>query len=84
MSAPADIGAFSLVCNMERDLAVARRMADALIFLTSAMDQEQLAGAVSEIVGVIMYRCDEAEEKRGEIFRLLHPRRAELEREGWK
>jgi hypothetical protein len=42
-----------------------------------------VATAVSEVVYVIQERCNKAEDKRCQLFRLLHPGRAEFEKEGW-
>ncbi len=46
-----------------------------------ALFQREHGAALSELSERMIAAADEVEEKRGELFRLLHPRREELERE---
>ena len=75
--------AFRAVCDMEKPLGESRRLLGALNIIACNSEDEQQSGAIYSIVRTIEHHLAEAEEKRGGLFRLFHPNRAEFERDGW-
>ena len=70
---------------MEDDLENARVLADGIAILaTDAIhDDEKLSAVFLRFGWLIADHCKVLEERRGELFKLLHPNRAIFEKEGW-
>jgi hypothetical protein len=77
--------AFEVVTSMEDGLEEARISADGIsILATDALhDDEQLGAVFIQLARLIAGHCKALEERRGELFRLLHPNRDHFEKEGW-
>ena len=77
--------AFRFVCKMEDDLEEARVLGDGIGVLatTASCGDEKIAAVISRLGWLIADHCKNVEETRGELFKLLHPRRAEFEEKGW-
>ena len=76
--------AFEIVTSMENGLEEARISADGVsILATDALhDDEQLGAVFIQLTRGIADHCKAVEERRGELFRLLHPNRKHFEKEG--
>jgi len=73
--------AYDLVCDMETDLSLAERFALAITMLAETIGAED--GLVFQAVaGEIIDRCRKVEERRGQLFHLLHPNRDHFEQVG--
>ena len=87
VAAPASIikEAYQIVNDMEDDLEDARVFADGVAILAAeALHDDPKLGAVFVRHGwQIARHCEALEERRGELFRLLHPNRDHFEKEGW-
>ncbi len=78
---PYNSGPFHCVCGMEEPLRVIADLLTALTYMG-----EGIPDAGSAIITVAQNardQCEIVEELRGKLFHELHPRKAELEREGW-
>jgi hypothetical protein len=77
--------AFQLVCNMENDIENARVLANGVGILgCDALHDDQDLGAVFiRLARLIADHCKDIEERRGELFQLLHPNRDHFETVGW-
>ena len=76
--------AYQIVADMESDLEDARVFADGVAILAAETVEDQKLGAVLMRIGnLIGDHCEALEQKRGELFRLLHPSRDHFEKEGW-
>ena len=77
--------AFEIVTSMENDLEDARVLADgvAILAVDAIHDNEKLGAVFLRIAWQIVAHCEELEERRGELFKLLHPNRDQFEQEGW-
>jgi hypothetical protein len=53
------------------------------IFAADALDDRQLGGVLMRMGWVIKDHCRIVEEKRCELWRMLHPIRDHFEKEGW-
>jgi len=77
--------AWQIVCDMEQDVEQARIFAYGLSILAadSLRDDENLGAFVMQLAWSIEAHCKDIEERRGELFHLLHPSRDKFEKEGW-
>jgi hypothetical protein len=79
--------AFRIVVDLESSLLSAQRFARAIVLIALSLEaeghDERDTGALIGIADAIRDYCGEIEERRGDLFRLLHPCREEFEREGW-
>ena len=77
--------AWSIVTDMETDIEDARIFADGVAILAAEAlyDDEQLGSVFARLGYQIANHCKAVEERRGELFKLLHPNRAIFEKEGW-
>jgi hypothetical protein len=76
--------AFETVANMEGDLEDARVLAKGVSILAcDSIDDQDLGGVFIRLARQIRDHCKELEERRGELFKLLHPNRGHFEKEGW-
>ena len=77
--------AYTLVTDMENALLDASSLAYgvSIIAADSIPDDKSLGGFLMRVGNMIGDLCEEVEEKRVELFRLLHPGRAKFEAEGW-
>ena len=76
--------AFSAVSKMEDAVTAARDYANLLMRLDDdTFENAEAACAVKRIAEHLRDHVDEIENLRGDLFRLLHPRRAEFEASGW-
>jgi hypothetical protein len=77
--------AYAIVTDMESDLSDASVLADGVAILAvDSIEDEKLGAVLMRIGRVIANHCKELEERRGELFKLLHPNRAIFEKEGWR
>lgn len=78
---PGEAGIFKCVSDMEEPLAVAR---DILLGLTMIAETLETDGGavVARLAWLALDECEAAETLRGEAFKLAHPRREPIEREG--
>lgn len=75
-------GPFRQVADMEVPLATIHDMLRGLAMLAEGMD-EDYAGIVQRMAWYALDQCRTAENLRGELFHLTHPRRGHFEKEGW-
>lgn len=73
---------FHHVCNIERPLHSIRKFLDALALITEVFD-EPGAGAVHVIVHATLEHVADIDEAHSALFKLSHPGRERLAREGW-
>jgi len=73
---------FRQVSNMETPLATAVDLLAGIAFIAETLDPDE-AGPIQRIAGLAGSAVREAEELRGQLFRLTHPRRDHFEKEGW-
>jgi len=71
---------FETVCEMETPLTVAVDLAMALASIAETIDDDD-SRVVQRLAWMLRDQIEAAEERRGELFHLTHPRRHELERE---
>ena len=85
MSAETINAAFRLICETEEDIEDARVLAKGIVILgADALHDDQDLGAVFIRLGrLIGEHCENIAKNRGELFKLLHPSRAEFEEKGW-
>lgn len=72
---------FETVCEMETPLTVAVDLAMALASISETIDDDD-GRIIQRLSWMLRDQIDVAEKRRGELFHLTHPRRAEFEREG--
>jgi hypothetical protein len=73
---------FATVCDMEEDVTAASNFADAIAMLAETIDDAD--GCVFQrMAWTLKKHCDAIEERRGNLFRFLHPDRAQFEKTGW-
>jgi hypothetical protein len=78
LSTDATIAAsYGLVCDMESDVTAAGQFADAIAMLAEALTGPEEGLVVQRLAWTIKVRCAAIEVRRGNLFRLLHPNRAE-------
>ena len=76
--------AFAIVASMEDDLRNASVLADGVAILAvDSIEDEKLGAVLMRLGNLIEDYCEALEERRGELFKLLHPNRAIFEKEGW-
>jgi hypothetical protein len=78
--------AFETVTSMEGDLEQARILSDgvAILAVDSVLTHDEALGAVlMRLAWAIRDNCKALEERRDELFKLLHPNRETFEKEGW-
>jgi len=77
--------AFQIVSSMEDPIEDARTFAYGISILASEAikDDEKLGALLMRIGWQIRDNCTQLEERRGELFKLLHPSRDHFEKEGW-
>ena len=76
--------AWEIVANMEEGLRDASVLADGVAILAVDSIQDEKLGAVLMRLGnLIEDYCEALEERRGGLFKLLHPNRGHFEKEGW-
>jgi hypothetical protein len=77
--------AFEIVTSMENGLEEASVLAHGVSILAadSIHDDEKLGAVFSRLAWQIADHCKAVEERRGELFKLLHPNRDHFEKEGW-
>jgi hypothetical protein len=77
--------AWRIVTSMEDDLENARVLADGVSILAvdAIHDDEKLSAVFLRFGRLIADHCKVLEERRGELFKLLHPNRDTFEKEGW-
>jgi hypothetical protein len=77
--------AWQIVTDMETDIEDARIFANGVAILAAEAirDDEQLGSVFARLGSQIANHCKAVEERRGELFHLLHPNRAIFEKEGW-
>ena len=76
--------AFEIVTSMEEGLRDASVLADGVAILgVDSVEDEKLGAVFMRIARGIAAHCKELEERRGELFHLLHPNRGHFEKEGW-
>src|SRR5258706_9931137 len=74
---------FEVVTSMGNDLMDASVLADGVTILAADSIEDQQHGAVlMRLARGIADHCKAVEERRGELFRLLHPNREHFEKEG--
>ena len=79
-----DSAAFQIVCDMEMPIEGASVFAEGVsIFAADALDDQQLGGVLMRMGWVIKDHCRIVEDKRCELWRMLHPNRDHFEKEGW-
>lgn len=78
---PYNDGPFRQVSDMEDHLCTIRDMLTGIMSIASTVPD--VGGALDRIAGVALDRCEAAQELRGELFRLTHPRREHFEKVGW-
>ena len=79
-----DSAAFQIVCDMEMPIEGASVFAEGVsIFAADALDDQQLGGVLMRMGWVIKDHCRIVEDKRCELWRMLHPSRDHFEKEGW-
>lgn len=76
-----DDTAFRLVCDMEDPLRKIRDLLSALSYVAQCV--EDGGEAIATIADAARENLKAAEALRGDLFRLSHPNRAVLEKEGW-
>jgi hypothetical protein len=76
--------AWEIVTSMETDIEDARifAMGVAILAAEAIHDDEQLGSVFARLGVQIANHCKAVEERRGELWQLLHPNRATLEKEG--
>jgi hypothetical protein len=72
---------FELVADMEDPLMTIKDLLTGIALIAQRMNDDT-GGAVGRIAMLGIVECDKAEETRGELFHLTHPRRDTLIREG--
>ena len=76
--------AWQIVASMEDDLRNASILADGVAILAvDSIEDEKLGAVLMRLGNLIEDYCEALEERRGELFQLLHPNRAIFEKEGW-
>jgi hypothetical protein len=76
--------AFEVVTSMGNDLMDASVLADGVTILAAdSIEDQQLGAVLMRLARGIADHCKAVEERRGELFRLLHPNRDHFEKEGW-
>lgn len=70
---------WDIVCDMETDVEDIRLFAIALELASSGMDEGDDAAVVQRLAWFFKEKAEAIEERRGVLFRLLHPRRAEFD-----
>jgi hypothetical protein len=76
--------AFEIVTSMESNLRDASVLADGVAILAvDSIEDVKLGAVLMQIGNLIEDYCEVLEERRGELFKLLHPNRAIFEKEGW-
>jgi hypothetical protein len=78
--------AFETVTSMEDDLEEARILSNGVAILavdSVSTHDENLGAVLMRLAWGIAKHCKELEERRGELFELLHPNREQFEKEGW-
>jgi hypothetical protein len=83
---PADVikEAWQIVASMEDDLRDASVLADGVAILgVDSIEDEKLGAVLMRLGNLIEDYCEALEERRGELFKLLHPNRGHFEKEGW-
>lgn len=74
--------AFRLVDDMETPLATIHDLLAGIAFIAETLGDEE-GSAIQRIAWLGIRECKAAEELRGELFHLTHPRREHFEKEGW-
>jgi hypothetical protein len=77
-----DMEPFNQACGMEKPLAGIRNFATALCMIAETLDDEE-GVVVQELAQTIRELVQEVEKGHSYFFRLHHPDRERLEREGW-
>ena len=69
--------AWRIVTSMEDDLENARVLADgvAILAVDAIHEDEKLGAVLMRLGNLIEDYCERLEERRGELFKLLHPNR---------
>jgi hypothetical protein len=55
----------------------------AIILAVDSIEDEKLGAVLMRLGNLIEDYCEALEERRGELFKLLHPNRKHFEKEGW-
>jgi hypothetical protein len=75
--------AWQIVTDMESDLRDASVLADGVAILgVDSIEDEKLGAVLMRLGNLIEDYCEALEERRGELFKLLHPNRGHFEKEG--
>ena len=76
--------AYEIVTSMEDGLRDASVLADGVAILAvDSIEDEKLGAVLMRLGNLIEDYCEALEERRGELFKLLHPNRDHFEKEGW-
>ena len=78
---PHESDPFRLVGDMEDDVRVIRDLLTGLCRMADSFEED--GEAIATIALLARDQCGNLEKRRCELFRLTHPRRAELDKEGW-
>ncbi|MBI1238276.1 MAG: hypothetical protein GC199_02930 [Alphaproteobacteria bacterium] len=79
---PYEEGPFRQVSDMEKPLATIHDLLAGIAFIAETLGDEE-GSAIQRIAWLGIRECKAAEELRGDLFRLTHPRREHFEKEGW-
>lgn len=74
--------AYRHVCRMEDDVTAAHQLTAAIQLIAQAIEP-RAGGALERVASHVARGLNDIERKREELFRLLHPDRAEFEKTGW-
>ena len=80
-AASLDKQTWSLVCQMENPLWTIHDILTAIGIMVIEMEGDEAVAAVQRLVSIAQGQFKEAEDLRGELFHLNHPRRDELAKE---
>ncbi len=80
---PYATGPFRHVSDMENPLATVADILKGLALMAETMDEDH-GGVVQRLAWLALDQCNTVERHRGELFRLLHPRREHFQKEEWQ